>query len=235
MEAWRAWVGDRGVNYSGTDTERLSELHEIAERGFRESRSDVRKRARYERDLARGYSHVIQHSDNANVLLSAFSNALSDVHLQATAVGTVKVEPSEIALAKDQTISLDSSSRLLLDSKAKIVVEGEISVQAPTISSVQNSAAAIGPTAPTIVDFTVFKSVPFKEVSVLTGWKFLTSAQKFPSSQYCYYTEKSEASPLEPVVFIGTDERLTRPKHPPKDFDIDAAFTRCVWFNRELP
>jgi hypothetical protein len=182
-----------------------------------------------------GYSHVIQHSDNANVLLSAFSNALSDVHLQATAVGTVKVEPSEIALAKDQTISLDSSSRLLLDSKAKIVVEGEISVQAPTISSVQNSAAAIGPTAPTIVDFTVFKSVPFKEGSVLTGWKFLTSAQKFPSSQYCYYTEKSEASPLEPVVFIGTDERLTRPKHPPKDFDIDAAFTRCVWFNRELP
>ena len=69
----------------------------------------------------------------------------------------------------------------------------------------------------------------------MTGWKFLTSAQTFPTSQYCYYTEKSDTSPLEPVVYIGADEKLTRPKQLPKDFDIDAAFNKCVWFNRDVP
>jgi hypothetical protein len=43
--------------------------------------------------------------------------------MRASAEGTVQVEPREVALAKGQTIALDSNSRLLLDPESKIRAE----------------------------------------------------------------------------------------------------------------
>src|SRR6478609_11381576 len=59
-----------------------------------------------------GYSYITRNSDNMNVLSSAFSTALSEVRLRATAEGTVKLEPHEIYLAKGQTVSLDNNSHV---------------------------------------------------------------------------------------------------------------------------
>jgi len=146
----------------------------------------------------------------------------------------VQIEPHEITLAEGQTISLDNTSRLLLDSKATIAVEGEITLPVLPVSVPQSVPGATSSETPVITNFTVFKSVPYNKGDVLTGWKFLTSAQKLPTSQYCYYTEQSDSSPLEPVVFIGEDEKLTRPKQLPGGFDIKAAFNKCVWFNRDI-
>jgi hypothetical protein len=81
-----------------------------------------------------GYSHVSRNSENLRSLSSAFSNALSEVRLRATAEGTVQLEPHEIALAPGQTISLDPNSRLLLDPSAKVLADGEIKIQGPSIS-----------------------------------------------------------------------------------------------------
>jgi hypothetical protein len=178
-----------------------------------------------------GYSYITQNSDALNVLSSTFSKALAEVQLRAVAEGTVQLEPNEISLAKDQTISLDPTSRVLLDPTAKVRADGEIRVQGPSISTTRGPRGA-APT-PVITNFTVFKSVPFEKGSVVTGWNFLTSAQKIPTDQFCYYIEKLEASPLEPVVFFATDEKLDPPKQLPKGFDIDAAFKKCVWFKRE--
>jgi hypothetical protein len=178
-----------------------------------------------------GYSYITQSSDALNVLSSTFSKALAEVQLRGVAEGTVQLEPNEISLAKDQTLSLDPTSRVLLDPTAKVHADGEIRVQAPSISTAQGPRRA-APT-PVITNFTVFKRVPFENGEIMTGWTFLTSAQKIPTYQYCYYTEKLEASPLEPVVFFAADERLDPPKKLPKGFNIDAAFKKCVWFNRE--
>jgi hypothetical protein len=180
-----------------------------------------------------GYSEVTRNSSSMDTLTSAFSKALLESHLRATAEGTVKIEPHELRLAAGQTISLDSNSRVSLDPKARVVVDGEINVRAPTVSIPERASGPSASRIPTIVNFTVFKSVSFEKGKVWTGWKFLTSAQKFPTSQYCYYTEQSETSQLEPVVYIGVNEKLERPKQLPKNFDIDAAFSRCVWFNRD--
>jgi hypothetical protein len=141
------------------------------------------------------------------------------------------LQPSELSLAKGQTISLEPGSRVLLDPTAKVRADGEIQVQGPSISATQAPRRA-APT-PVITNFTVFKNVPFEKGSVMTGWKFLTSAQKMPTHQYCYYIEELEASPLEPVVFFAADEKLDLPKQLPKGFDVDAAFKKCVWFKRE--
>jgi hypothetical protein len=180
-----------------------------------------------------GYSHVSRNSENLKSLSVAFSKALSEVRLQATAEGTVQLEPREITLAPGQTISLDPNSRLLLDPSARVTVDGEIKIQGPSISLPQATPSRSSSSIPTITNFTVFKSVPFDKGSVQTGWIFLTSAQKSPTDQYCYYTEALDTPGRDIHLDIGTNGKLEKPKVLPNSFDANAAFSNCVWFRDE--
>jgi hypothetical protein len=179
-----------------------------------------------------GYSYVTRNSDTLDILSSAFSKALSEVRLRATAEGMVRLEPREIALAKGQTISLDTNSRLLLDPSAKVLADGELKIQIPSATSPQGTTPRS--TSKAITNFTVFKSVPFERGLVKTGWNFITSSQKTPTNQYCYYSEKLESPGSNLKVDIGTDRQMKAPKSLPKDFDIAAAFSKCVWFKSEI-
>ena len=69
----------------------------------------------------------------------------------------------------------------------------------------------------------------------MTGWQFLTSTQKLPTHQYCYYTESSDAPGLNVILDIGDDEKMDTPKKVPAGFDMPAAFNKCVWFRGENP
>jgi hypothetical protein len=182
-----------------------------------------------------GYSYITQNSDNINVLSSTFAKALSEVRLRATAEGTVQLEPHEIYLAKGQTVSFDNNSRVLLDPSAKVIANGELTVQAPSISLPKETSKKLPSRIPVITNFTVFKRVPFEKGSVLTGWMFLTSVQKYPTEQYCYYTESSELSGADAVVYIGKDQKPETAVKVPQDIDLMAAFDRCVWFKGENP
>jgi hypothetical protein len=178
-----------------------------------------------------GYSFISRNTENIKALSSTFSKALSEVELRSTAVGTVQLKPNELSLAKGQTVSFDSNSRLFLDPKASVAADGELRVQAPSISAPQNTAQRPTTNVPNITNFTVFKQVPFDKGMVMTGWTFLTSAQKSPTSQYCYYTEDAETPGLKVSLTLGEDSALKVPKTAPKGFDVTAAFGRCVWFN----
>jgi hypothetical protein len=181
-----------------------------------------------------GYSFVSRNTDNLTVLSSAFSKALSDVQIRGNAVGTVEIQPHELSLAKGQTITFDETSRLLLDSSAKILVEGEVKVQTPTVSVPMSASPRTKSPTPTITNFTVFKSVPFEKGSVFTGWVFLTSAQKSPTSQYCYYTESAENSDVSLRIQVGSDGQMASPKTTVNSFNQSAAFARCVWFKKDV-
>jgi hypothetical protein len=183
-----------------------------------------------------GYSYITENVRTLDTLSSAFSKALSEVQLRATAEGTVRIEPRELTLAKGQTISLDGNSHVLLDPAAKVRADGEIKIQAPSISVPQSITPRSPTRATTITNFTVFKSVPFEKGTVMTGWNFLTSAQERPTSQYCYYTQNSEAPGLDAIVDIAHDEVQSAPKTMAADsagFDMTAAFRKCVWFKSE--
>jgi hypothetical protein len=62
-----------------------------------------------------GYSYVTRSGENLSSLSSVFARALSDVQLHGRAEGSVQLQPTELTLAKGQTVSLDSNSRVLLD------------------------------------------------------------------------------------------------------------------------
>ncbi len=180
-----------------------------------------------------GYSFVSRNSDNLGALSSALAKALSDLQIRGSAVGNVEIQPHEIRLAKGQTISFDESSRLRLDPSAKIVVEGEVKVQTPTVSLPQTITPRAKSTTPTITNFTVFKAVPFEKGLIQTGWVFLTSAQKSPTSQYCYYTEIGENPDVAVRIDVGTDGQMEDRKNIPSGFDSSSAFSKCVWFRKD--
>jgi len=177
-----------------------------------------------------GYSFVARNKVDLASFSSILSKALSDARLKVVAEGTVQIQPKELALAPNQTISLDNKTRVAIDPNARVRADGEITIQGPAISTQQLGSNRAPSAIPNIVNFTVFKSVPFEKGTVQTGWIFLTSAQRVPTEQYCYYTEESETPGRNVMLDIGQDEKLEAPKILPKNFDIAQAFSRCVWF-----
>ena len=174
-----------------------------------------------------GYGYVTRNSVNLSALSVILDKALDQARLTSVADGTVQLEPHEIALAKGQTISLDTTAMVVLDPKSTVKVDGQIALESPSISIPKGSAQRV----PMITNFTVFKRVPFQTGAIMTGWNFLTSNQKSPSSQYCYHSESVENSNLNVALDIAEDQKLLTPKSVPQGFDMLAAFNRCVWFN----
>jgi hypothetical protein len=178
-----------------------------------------------------GYAYVTRNSVNLSALSAILAKALDQARLTSVAEGTVQLDPHEIALAKGQTISLDTTATVLLDPKSAVKVYGQIELQSPSISIPQGTSSQSAQRIPVISNFTVFKRVAFQNGAILTGWNFLTSNQKSPSNQYCYYSESAENSNLNVVLDIAEDQNLLTPKTVPQGFDMLAAFNRCVWFN----
>jgi hypothetical protein len=177
-----------------------------------------------------GYSYVTRNSTNFDALAVAISKGLSEVTLKSVAQGIVNIDRPELSLAKDQTVSLDKNSRLRLDPKTTVRAEGELVVQAPLLMPPPASSPRVPrTTSRTVVNFSVFKTVPFQEGSVVTGWKFLTSTQRSPSTQYCYFTTSSGAggADVNLDIDLGIDGQ---PVKSAAKIDFESAFTRCVWF-----
>jgi hypothetical protein len=180
-----------------------------------------------------GYSFVTRSSSQLEVFSSAFQKTLSTIELHGTADGKIEVTSPELTLAKGGTVAFDSSSRLLLDPAAKVLADGEIRVQAPAISTPRTPTPKNPAQTKTIANFTVFKTVPFDQGDVLTGWIFLTSAQESPTQQYCYYNERSDNSDLAIRIDLATDGTPETNKTTPRAFDTAAALAKCVWFKKE--
>jgi hypothetical protein len=178
-----------------------------------------------------GYSYVSNARSTTEMLTSALTNSLSKIELHAQAVGNVDISPSELRIAPDQKISLSPQSRLKLDPNAKVLAEGSMRIQLPTVSA-PAPAPKSNARPPTINNFTIFKSVDFQTGKVITGWKFLTSTQKEPTSQYCYYNERGDNSDVAINITFAEDGAIKKDRIPPK-FDVETAFSKCVWFRRE--
>jgi hypothetical protein len=112
------------------------------------------------------------------------------------------------------------------------MADRDIKIQMPTIAVPQASIPRPKGATPIITNFTIFKTVPFDNGTVETGWNFLTSAQRSPTTQYCYYQEKGDNPDVALRVEVGRDDNILQSKGLSKSFDIAAAFEKCVWFKK---
>ena len=110
---------------------------------------------------------------------------------------------------------------MLLDPMSKVFADGEMRVQAPSISVPKLETTSIRNIS-TITNFTVFKKTPFEKGAVWTGWMFLTSTQASPTRQYCYYSESSDNTPgLNLRLDLGYDQKMEDPTRMPSGLDSD--------------
>ena len=103
----------------------------------------------------------------------------------------------------------------------------------PDVSSLTgNQGKTEAPAAAAVrTSFTVFKTVPFLDGSIVTGWNFKGDEQK-PEKQYCYVTRPQTfgdgATSNQTTVAID-GEILPQPARSEINFAVIAR--SCVWFD----
>jgi hypothetical protein len=168
-------------------------------------------------------SQILDKTAHVDQIADAMGKALAAAKLDVHANGPIPVEGS-VALADNQQVRLKEGQTVALTQKEPLKVTGSVHVdvgspEAPT-SGAQNQM---------VENFTVFKSAPFAEGVVVTGWSFRNSSQTFPSSQYCYYAKPGVSVDAEENVRLGNDG-VQLPPIGAGSFDENMAFQKCIWF-----
>ncbi|MBV8616660.1 MAG: hypothetical protein JOY66_23210 [Acetobacteraceae bacterium] len=156
-----------------------------------------------------GYSFVLDRRPRAADMAAAFAAALARTPVRGQLIvvptGTVELD------TKGATVRLDTSD-------------------VPPLSTAQLglTGAAAHANAQVVTDYTVFKSVPYGQGAVVTGWQYDSSESPTPSLQYCYYREPGGTNNAN-VWYLAQDGARRDATRAP--VDAAEAVRSCVWFN----
>jgi hypothetical protein len=169
------------------------------------------------------YSRILDKTAHVDQIADAMGKALRATKLDVQATGPIPVEGS-VALADNQQVRLKEGQTVALSQKEPLKVAGSVRIDVGALEAPKSSTRH-----QMVENFTVFKSVPFADGFVKTGWTFANSAQTSPSSQYCYYSKPGLTAESEEIVRLGNN-RVQLPPAVDLPFDENAAFQNCVWF-----
>ena len=169
------------------------------------------------------YSFINKKDAHVDHIAAAIKSALSTTTVALNPIGAITVEGS-VALEDNQTVRLKDNGTVTLTQSRPFQVTGTVSIDIPNPPDPKNK-----PKKTVIQNLIVFKTTPFTDGSVLTGWKFEKSNQTKPSSQYCYYQKQSEHTETLENQTLGNDGIPSKPRNE-MSFEEAAAFDKCVWF-----
>jgi hypothetical protein len=146
-----------------------------------------------------GYARITDNRAATERLSAAIADGLARVTLHTD--GSVKLDSDDARVRLDAngtTVRLDSANAAVrLESSGAMVRLDPGNIPASADPGNARSPRATGkpvsltPQPPAqahvVRDFTVFSTVAFGGGNVMTGWKFLSSADAKPNSEYCYY------------------------------------------------
>lgn len=156
----------------------------------------------------------------AEAIAAVLGRALTETPLKVTGDVRLGGAPT-VALAPDAAVGLGPDARVTVTGK---VEADPIPRPAPDVL-----AGSAGETA-VVTNFTIFKSVPYKGGSVVTGWRFASSGERRPSAQYCYFTQDLGDTDTA-VRFSLAFDGVPNPKAiARKGFDPAHARQSCIWF-----
>ena len=169
------------------------------------------------------YSRVLNKTAHVDEIAAAITKALDATKIDIEPTGAIEVGGS-VTLADKQTVSLKEGQTVALVQTAPLKVSGSIHVDV----SAPESPMSVKHTR-MVENFTVFKSAPFADGAVLTGWAFESSSQTSPTRQFCYFTRSGSSAETDEDVTLGQDG-VALPPTANASFDETAAFQKCVWF-----
>lgn len=190
-----------------------------------------------------GYSFVKDERPSADKIADALVRALDRTTLKATGDfrlaedSKVRLDNPVVTLDPASTVRmaeplrLDPAATVKLDPAATVKVAGQGENPRPTAAQLQQDAKpASGARA--VTNYTIFKSVPFGQGSVVTGWSFTSSEQPSPTRQYCYYVQ--EVGPGDSNAQVKVDVAIDGtmlPNLKARNFEPNAAAASCTWFD----
>src|SRR4051812_8974557 len=97
-------------------------------------------------------------------------------------------DDSVVGIEPRASVKLDTAGAIVkLDPNAKIdVTRSETFIPRPTPEQLKSEAAPSSKAA-VVTNYTVFKTVQYKDGQVITGWTFASNEETAPNAQYCYY------------------------------------------------
>ncbi len=205
-----------------------------------------------------GWSLVKDERPSADKIADALVRALDRTTLKAAGEfrlapgSTVRLDNATVALDPNATVrvgeplKLDPAATVRLDSEPRSPggQEGaqqgsqpgnqpgnQPGAQARPTSAQLRQDAKPGSGARAVTNYTIFKSVPLGQGSVVTGWSFSSSEQTAPTRQYCYYVQDAGADGGSQVkVDVAIDGQML-PNLRPRGFEPAAAAASCTWFD----
>ena len=166
------------------------------------------------------------------ILTKSFIEALQLVKLQSVATGSVEIKSEPLKFTSEQYLKIDPMSKVKLSPDATIKVDSEVIVAIPFeyLASRNSNAQQKSNFQTPTNSFVVFKALDYKKGKIFTGWKYLSSGQGKPESQFCYYTESSTFSEINADFFFAENGRVMSNLKPPENFDVSDAMQFCIWF-----
>ena len=183
-----------------------------------------------------GYKNI-RKVDDEKIVSKSVKDALDGFVLKATTDGSLAIENPTVMLLPNQTVAISDASTVRIAEGETVTVNGNVSVAIPLQNQNSNVLATSGSASQKAVQtnapyFTVFKSMPYKSGLIFTGWKFLTTEQKAPTSQYCYYSETDQYSDTTASFEFAQEGSLKDKLSPPSNINIADAFDLCIWFSK---
>jgi cytoskeletal protein RodZ len=178
--------------------------------------------------LVKAYYSERESEIHYQTIAESFAQALSRSQIKATATGEVSLaKGSTVSLAKDQTISTDASRGEIIENNknTKPDTVSNNDLFQPTEEQLGVHQGNVNSQSPKTT-YTIFKSIPYGDGSIMTGWEFEPDQPQAPRSQYCYYSGQSNGK----GVLISIGKNGIPLKVQEQSFVNPAeAFRLCVW------
>ena len=180
-----------------------------------------------------GYSLVRAATPAAEIAAKALADALQRAQIRTMVTGELSLAPdSELRLMSGQTVKLNDGAIVKLDPQSTVRVVGDLKVDIPQPSKqqLQLDTTSASKELP-FTRYTIFKSAPYGDGEVVTGWNFDLSDTSRPTSQRCYY-EQTIGKNVFATQTLAFDATARRPSALAKlSFDFDGALANCTWFS----
>ena len=151
-----------------------------------------------------GYAYLNQFDSAAEKIAAAMQTALSDVTLKTK---------GEVTLT-DNVLKLE---------QPVVSNKPDIAAVVARQAKGEDGNAAVRTT------FTVFKTVPYLDGNIVTGWTF-KGEEKTPDSQYCYFTHPQKfGSDVMVQVNIAINRQIA--PQTSSEMNLQQLSKSCIWFD----
>ena len=144
---------------------------------------------------------------------------------------TRAIERSKLHAELDpgSTVKLDPAAQVAMDPSAN-TVQMSAGAEPPRPTREQLKPDAAPPSKnPVKTNYTIFKTVRWRDGQVVTGYNFAPDG-KVPDHQYCYFADGIGEQSYR-TVHIAAEGRYLAPPDPPPTLDPKLAAVECVWFD----